>query len=394
MAQQRQPAIDPNRNVVLKAYEHYLFEEFKFRSANRLARYSDPMVLENQKMTIENILNTYKRNRLLNYGEKEMKNHLRHELKKIKAKLKPNIFNRIRYAGVVDKPLRYLQKRYYSDRSYQDMSAQYLVSNAVDTNTVAIHSELKSMGINIQKETSLAGFLNHGPKEFAFHVYDIQNPTVDYLVHVKRIPDTSAYTIDNVKVSVFNHPEDVRQPDGQPIQTMTFNRSSEVKFDMAEMEALTKGKALYTKIGGQDTFVEKSPGSEQGIRQIPFNIHESLDALAIAGYHDVSSRDELIRQLTQGGSSQVYLPTAGNTPQIVTLQLVHDENIRQIRLVATNQQSHEIDVPGQSPNHSTKLTASQSEQLSTARSMVHQMKRATQSRRQRPSIRHVRARVS
>jgi hypothetical protein len=393
MAQQLPTAQNKERNVVLKAYDHYLEEEFKFRSANRFVKYNDPAVLEHQQMTIENILERYKNNRHLNYGEKHAKNYLRHELKRIKAKLKPNLYKRLRYAAIVDKPLRFLQKKYYSDRAFNDMSANYLTSNAVDTNTAAIHAELADMGIKIQKETSLAGFLQHGPKEFAFHVYDLQNANVDYLVHVKRVPDTSAYTIDNVKVSVFNNPQEVRQHDVQPIQTMTFDRSSQVKFDAADMETLTKGQPLYKNIAGQEVFMLKNPDTTTEVRKIPFNLNDSINALPIVDYRDVSNKSELATQLAQGKSSQVYLSTPNGGVDTATLTLVHDKITDQMRLVAMDQNGKELPARGQNQQQTTVQTQSQAEQLSTARKMASQIKQATQSARQRPMIRHVRAGV-
>ncbi len=371
MAQAQQASEIPNR--YLGALSVYLAQEEKFRMANPMVGYNDPNVLDHQRMTYENILARFRKEKKLNEGEKKTRSYIRHDLRRIKAKLKPNLLKRFLYNPWVNRQFNRLLGRQKNFGLYDGMVGLYHKTNAVDANIATLSQELKEIGVKDQLDTKLKEWLQLGMNEFAFHVFDIKMPNTDFLVHVKRIPDTSAYSVEKVKVSVFNNPQEVRGTD-PPSQSMIFDMDSKARFNTADMEILTTGEPLYRNIGGQDAFVLRSDESPIGFKKIDFDVRDNLKVFPIVGLHDASSMDELFQHLVQGKSSVVYLSGPGGDAEPVTLKLRYDKEEGQMRI-------HAIDASGMELSHN-----SPNDELSAAKKVAHRIKVATQTVKNKPTI--------
>jgi hypothetical protein len=378
MAQAQQ--VTNNYNRYLEPFSIYLAQEEKFRKTNPMVSYSDPNLLDHQRMTYENILDRFKKDRNLTEGEKRLRSYIRHGLRRVKAKLKPNLLNRILYNPWINKQFNRLLGRQENFGVYDGMVSLYHRTNAVDANTASLSKELKGIGVKDQLESTLKEWLRQGFKEFAFHVYDFNMPNTDFRVHVKRIPDTSAYTIEKVVTSVYHKPEEVRGSNPSS-QSMTFDMDSKARFDTADMATLTMGEPLYRNMGGQDVFVLRSEDAGIGFKKFDFDVRDNLKALPIVGLHDAANMNELIQHLVQNKSSVVYLSGPEGNAEPATLKLMYDKENDRMKIQATDARGIEL-------SHN-----SPTDELSAAKKVAQKIKAATQKVNKKPTISRSFARV-
>jgi hypothetical protein len=315
MAHLKNQFIPENSNRVEEAILLYAEQDAKLKINN-------PALARNDAYDIELKLNQYRSiviefRKSKNPQEKQALKYIRHEIRKLDAKLKPTWFNRFFYSDLIEEIKGRIRSENDPVNYYQRATGNLQKELLRQHNLKNLSAELKKAGFTFEMEGSLKRMIGLNLPEFHLRYADIENPDAHYVVHFKKIPKTDLYYFEkfdaiarpSLDALLNNDPSSCRQ---------TFYVNDELKINAKEAANLVNGKGVCRFLDGEDRWLMLDSETNQLI-DVPFNLEEKLSSLPIKEREDVNKYQAIIDAIKRGGKKEVTL-TINDKPVKYTIQ--------------------------------------------------------------------------
>lgn len=316
-------ANDSNSNRVAEAIFLYAGEENKLKINNPRESNRDEYNIKLKLDYYQGIAKEYSRTK--NKMEKYSLQFVRREIKKLKAKLNPTLFNRVYYSDVSE-ALKALFRSKDNPVTHYETAIKKLDKELVQNHNLQfLSSELKKVGFNVEMEGSLKRMINQNLPEFHLRYADVENRNAHYVVHFKKIPETDLYYFE--KFDAISRPSLDSLLNGDVnCQRQTFHVHDNLKINAAEAERLVNGKAIFRRVNGNDAWLMRDNLSMRDqLKFVEFDLESKLLKLPIKEKEDANKYQAVIATLKNGKTKEVTL-IINDAPVKYMLEAAPDKN--------------------------------------------------------------------
>ncbi len=295
----------PNSNRVSDAIFLYAEEENKLKISNPRESNRDEYNIQLKLDYYQGIAKEYRKTK--NKVEKQSLLFVRHEIRRLKAKLNPALFNRIYYSDAAETIKSWLRSKNDPVNYYQNAIKKIDKELIQNHNLQYLSSELKKVGFNVEMEASLKRMINQNLPEFHLRYADLENRNAHYVVHFKKIPQTDLYYFE--KFDAIARPSlDALLSGDVNCPRQTFHVHDNLKLNASEAERLVNGKAVYRRVNGKDVWLMKDDLSMgHPLKIIEFDLEGALLQLPIKEREDANKYQAVIAALKNGKTKEVTL---------------------------------------------------------------------------------------
>jgi hypothetical protein len=288
----------------MDALLYYAEQEAAYKVQNPLTRKDDPAILQHLKGQYENILSAFRKTRGLSREERKTRAYLRHEVRRLRAKLQPTIFRSIVYARPVNWLLNTLLRRRANYRRHAQTVSAVGKSTLIEYNVAEIHQQMAKVGFTGQIESALKRLMNHNLPAFSVRHVQPDVPHTDFLLHFEKVPGRDVYhfksfdalALPNIQSVLANNPA---------APTMNFFLNQGISFSANEAGNLANGRPVQKEGHGQTVWYMQDHSGTPSLQQRPFDVEQALTELKLKGPGDPSERAKLVSTLRAGGVGNV-----------------------------------------------------------------------------------------
>lgn len=305
----------PNR--VKQAFIDFTEDEAKYRVENPAAKRDDPMTLEHYKKNYQAIIQAYRKVKGKTDDEKNTLRYIRHEVRRINAKLKPTLLKRILHNRVVNWAFNTLLGRQANYTQHKEKFELYEKWATLETNSKELQKQLSAKGFTVNLEQALQKRMSHNLPEFTLRYRDAEHNQTDYVLHFKKIPGTDAYYFKSFDTILRPTVESVLKNDPNSPK-LSFSTTDEVKFTAQEAAALISNRPVKKELDdGVQKWYARDVLSPTGMRQLDFDVHSALKGYAIKEMKTPAARTALTNALESGRRREVTLQLPGGAEEKV-----------------------------------------------------------------------------
>lgn len=315
-------------NRIIEAIKPQLEEEALFSVDNPSYKKSDPKALGLRRKHLTGILQGYRKDNQLTYGEKQALQYVRHELRKTRLKQRPSLARVLLYA----KPLRWLintlrgRQRYYNAVNREMDRVEKAI--VIGPNAANLQQALKDYGFVNQLEHALRVRLAYGPDEFSIRTPEVSKSDTNYLLHFKKIEGSHTYYFAGFDVSKRStgiyRPTDQKQ---EPV--LSVRTTDKIQLTAEDAQRLVHGAPISKIVDGQPIWIALSADGRR-LETFSFSLEDKLKNLPIKEMNLAESRQALLSDLTAGKEA------------FMTLQLPSGEEKGMIGSVVKSTQDQKI----------------------------------------------------
>lgn len=241
--------------------------------------------------------------------EKKSLRFIRHEIGNMKARLKPNLLNRILRSKPGNAIRNFLRGNRKLVKSYNDAIKNVHRELIQEHNFDSLSTAMKKNGFNFQMEGTLKKMIAQDLPQFHVRYYDIHHPKTDFVLHFKKIPETDLYYFE--KFDAVSRPTlDAILSNDPSCKRHTFSLSDNMRFTAGEAANLVNGKCVCKKVGNKENWVHLNSNSlshQMNITTIAFNLEKALEKLPIKQKENSAQYQMLLQTLKAGNSKEATL---------------------------------------------------------------------------------------
>lgn len=324
-------------NRVLDALRVYAEQDAQLKIANPRAHSSDRAALQLKYLHYRNIYKAFKKG--ANREEKKTLRYVRHERKKLRAKLRPNLFRRVRYSRIVDVTTGFLIGRYgmykWHNQTLQNDQKDLLRSH----NLSNLQDNIKKAGFNNSMEGPLQKMIDLNLPEFHLRYNDpLHCKNTDYVLHFKKIPQSDIYYFEKFDATARPTLQSVLKNDSSSVR-QSFSLLDNMNVTAREAANLVNGRAINKEINGKESWLYLDVTRRNDLQNHPymeyaFDLEKALSKLPIKQMETPGQRSTLLQELKAGNSREVTITRNGQpikytieaAPSIKSLNIFDSQN--------------------------------------------------------------------
>lgn len=316
-------ANEPNQNRVAEAIFLYAEEENKLKINNPLESKQNEYNIRLKLDYYQGIAKEYRKTK--NKLEISSLLFVRHEIRKLKAKLKPTLFNRLYYSDISEIFKNWIRGKGDPVSYYQKATITLDKQLTQNHNLQFLSSELKKVGFNSEMEANLKRMINQNLPEFHLRYADVENRNAHYVLHFKKIPQTDLYYFE--KFDAIARPSlDSLLTGSVNCPRQSFYVHDALKINAGEADRLVNGKAVYRRINGKDEWLMKDTlAMKDQLKIIEFDLEGALNHLPIKERNEPNKYQAIVASLKNGKTKEATL-LINDIPVKYHLEAVPDKN--------------------------------------------------------------------
>jgi len=285
----------------------YVEQETAYKVQNPLAHKDDPDSIQHLKKQYENIIAAFRKTRELTPEERQTRAYLRHEVRRMRAKLSPTAFRSVVHFKPINWLLNSLLRRQANYARHNKEIAAYGKSTAADYNSEQLHQQMAKAGFTAQMEKALKKMMNLNLSEFSLRHVQPDAPNADFLLHFKKLPGRDVYYFKAYDAAPRPNIESVIAND-PAVPKMSFFTDTPIKFSAQEAANLTNGRPVQkTMQDGLKYWYMQDHSGRPSLQQKFFDLSQALKDFPIKELKSPAQREKLLSNLQSGGISTVTL---------------------------------------------------------------------------------------
>jgi hypothetical protein len=270
-------------NRVYEAISLFTEQEANYKAVNPVSSNAD---VNNVSLKIQyygNVLNRYRKGATL--AERKSMSFIRHELKSIRAKINPSVWNKFYHHPFFSSIRSFVAGNF---RNYTEhKNALSNLENAVikEHNFHNLKDTLRNAGFNMQVDSMLQKMMSQGLNNFHIRYTDpLHCKNTDYILHFEKVPGSDVYYFS--KFDALSRPDlaSVLKKENPSIKA-TFSMLEGVRVSAQESAILVNNGSVCKVIDGRERWVAldlvKHSHSKVALRETTFNVAKYLSKLPL-----------------------------------------------------------------------------------------------------------------
>ncbi|HLI94159.1 MAG TPA: hypothetical protein VKU83_11130 [Puia sp.] len=282
------------------------------RTRNPTLRRDDPYLLGLRQAQYESIIDGYRNRDDLTRDEKRGLTYVRTQLRRINARLHPNLLSRIRYLRPVNWVFNWIRGRAALIEGYNNQLQDQDRRTIQEQNVQRLSEEMKKAGFKVIPEAALKRAIAQDRPYFNIPYAASDDAKTDYVLHFKKLPGTDAYYLDNFDAATKPTPQEVLR--GNPIVRQNFSLIDDYSLSAHEAASVIRQIPVARNIDGQDRWLITDPLGER--RWVEFDLQAALNKLPIKELRDPARMQALVTALHAGSSREVTFRKNNQTHEL------------------------------------------------------------------------------
>jgi len=323
-------------NRVLDALRVYAEQDAQLKIANPRGHSSDRSDLQLKYLHYRNIYKAFKKG--ANREEKKTLRYVRHERNKLRAKLRPSLFRRVRYSRIVDVMAGFLIGR-YGMYKWHNQTLQNDQKGLLRTHNLSnLQDSIKKAGFNNSMEGPLQKMVDLNLPEFHLRYNDpLHCKNTDYVLHFKKIPKSDIYYFEKFDATARPTLQSVLNNDSSSVR-QSFSLLDNMNVTAREAANLVSGRPIYKELNGKETWLyldttRRNDLQNYSYKTYNFDLEKALSKLPIKQMGIPGQRSTLLQELKVGNSREVTI-TKNGQPLKYTIEAA--PNIKAINIFDSN----------------------------------------------------------
>jgi hypothetical protein len=302
---------DGTSNRVADAIFLYAEQEAQLYISNPLEGRYDLHAVDLKLQYLTSVYNTFRKNPTPD--EKHSLRYLRHEIAKMRTRLKPTTLNKVFYSRIANS-IRNFMNGYNLIYAKHNKAIKKLQQDIIQAHNLHnLSASMKKAGFNIEVEGTLKKLIDHDLPVFHIRYADPHYLKADFVLHFKKIPQTDLYYFE--KFEAISRPtlDSLLKNDPSCIR-YTFSLQDQMRFSAGEACNLVNGKCVCKLADGKETWLLLDTAnlySQHSLKSIPFNLEKTLQKLPLK--LNSSQYQALLQTLKTGNGKEVNFSINNNT---------------------------------------------------------------------------------
>jgi len=277
------------------------------------SRKNDPANLAKTLHHYRQIVQRYRKQKQLLPEEKATLRYVRHEVRRLNAKLNPSLGKSVLHNKVVNWVFNSLLRRQGNYTRHNREFNSVTKAAAVQYNVQKLDQQLIEKGFNLDKEP-LTRHLTHELNEFTIRHTEPKYPNMDFILQFKKFPDTDAYYFagfDAAKRANLQEMLDNR------IDHRRHSYSNSNKLDFTAQDATNIGhnRPVMKTNNGNDTWFIPDLAQPAGFRHGTLQVEKELAVWPIKEMQSAGAKDALIAGLQAGNVRDITVTLPDKTQE-------------------------------------------------------------------------------
>jgi len=271
-------------------------QEATQRTRNPALRRDDPYLLGLRQAQYQSILDGYRHRDDLTREEKRGLIYVRTQLRRLNARLRPNLLNRIRYLRPVNWIFNWVRGRAALVEGYNTHLQEEDRRTVQQQNAQRLSEEMKKAGFKVSLDAPLKRAIAQDRPYFNLPYAASDDAKTDYVLHFRKLPGTDAYYLDNFDASTKPTPQEVLR--GNPIIRQNFSLIDGYSLSAQEAASIIRQIPVARNIDGQEKWLITDSVGER--RWVDFDLKEALNRFPIRELKEPPRLQALLSALQSG----------------------------------------------------------------------------------------------
>lgn len=317
-------AVAPAENRIWDALLFHTEQEVKYRINNPLGSGNDMEAYRLKLEYLQDLQKSYKRN--LTKPEKATKIFLRNEIRKLKVKTNPTIWNYL----IRGRLARYLLNTVFANQNgiqgHLQQFNKFEKSVGQEQNLANLGTQLKQAGFNQNIDHALQKMLGQGLPKFHIRYADMQQPNTDFVLHFTKIPGSSTYVLEKFDAAARPSWEQTNKL-GTSSNWMSFSLLGQEVFRPREAANLLNGRSISK--GNDQWIVLDRTNPQNPYKTISFNLEKALSQIPLPEMNAIKMKN-FIDALQKGEMKELSFNIDGKMESYRIYANPIDQSIRAV----------------------------------------------------------------